>query len=347
MMLCSWRSGTAGLLFLAAAAEAFVTPAMTPAQNHRSLSLRHGLSPLHMALSGGEPVIVYGGFERIGDPSVCPSRALARRRACTSLRIYEAFPDRIPWHVLIPRPAAVTILRTLADAGFRPVCRVPAGFSENSPTKWSLDGMPKTLPQGTLLVTDKMPAVAGAVLCPEEPVTGPECVGALQGLEGLSKVVLISRVGVDRRENFMIKMNPFLKIDKWHDSEEAVKAFCVENGLDLTIVRTGALAGGAFFETQPEFQTALEDSLFDMENQAMKMSAVDSIDGKTTRDLAATAVTQALKRDVPVFSVVSAKSAPLKCGVCNHMKLPAARGNRERKCFTPSAAEWDAAFAQI
>ena len=207
--------------------------------------------------------------------------------------------------------------------------------------------MPNTLPQGTLLVTDKMPAVAGAVLCPEEPVTGPECVGALQGLDGLSKVVLISRVGVDRRENFMIKMNPFLKIDKWHDSEEAVKAFCVENGLDLTIVRTGALAGGAFFETQPEFQTALEDSLFDMENQAMKMSAVDSIDGKTTRDLAATAVTQALKRDVPVFSVVSAKSAPLKCGVCNHMQLPAARGNRERKCFTPSAAEWDAAFAQI
>ena len=95
MMPCSWRSGTAGLLFLAAAAEAFVMPAMTPAQNHRSLSLRHGLSPLHMALSGGEPVIVYGGFERIGDPSVCPSRAHARRRACTSWRIYEAFPDRI------------------------------------------------------------------------------------------------------------------------------------------------------------------------------------------------------------------------------------------------------------
>jgi hypothetical protein len=39
-------------------------------------------------------------------------------------------------------------------------------------------------------------------------------------------VVFLSRVGVERRDNFMIKMNPFLKIEAWYQAEEAVKV-CV------------------------------------------------------------------------------------------------------------------------
>jgi len=295
---------------LVASAEAFMAPAMIPAAHNRRASarLQGAVTPLKMALTGTEKVVVYGGFERI----------------------------------------AVTIMKTLADSGFRAVCPVPKGFTSQSKIKWGIDGLPQTIPVNVLLSDDGVPVVEGCVLASEEPVTGEECVGALQNLlaGGLSKVVFLSKVGVDRRDNFMIKMNPFLKIDTWYKAEEAVKKWCAENSVECTILRTGKLEGGPFFQTQREFQSALEASLFDVENKAMKVSTVDNVDGMTSRDLVATAVRQALIRDVPVFSVVSAKTGPLTCSVLNHMDLSAAN-SKDRKVYTPSPEEWDAAFAQI
>merc|ERR1712216_624344 len=141
-------------------------------------------------------------------------------------------------------------------------------------------------------------------------------------------------------------MNPFLKIDQWYAAEQAVTNWCSSNNVECSVIRTGALDGGAFFNTQREFQAALEASLFDLENNAIKMSAIDNIDGKTGRDVFASAVAQALVRDVPVFSLISTKSGSLPCSVKNHMDLPVA-GTRERVVYTPSDSEWDAAFAQL
>jgi hypothetical protein len=253
----------------------------------------------------------------------------------------------------MPDPAgferiAMTLLKSLGDAGFRPVCPVPMGFSKDSKIKWAIDGLTPSLPPGVELAQgrDGVPAVAGCVLASEAPVSGDECIGALNLLQGLSKVVLLSRVGVERRENFMIKLNPFLKVDTWYEAEEAVKAWCSQNGVELTIIRTGNLQGGPFYQSNPEFQQALEGSLFDVEHRAMKMSAADTFDGTTSRDLVSVGVVQALRRDVPVFSLVSAKDGPLQCSVKNHMKLPPAQ-TKERVVWTPTDAEWDAAFSQI
>ena len=303
-------AGVAGLFALAVAvAEAFVVPLTTMPAHHRPSSHFHSSPPPMMSLQGNEKVVVYAGFERI----------------------------------------AMTLLKSLGDAGFQPVCPVPAGFTKDSKVKWVLDGLAPTLPPKVELAPGRagVPAgVEGCVLASEAPVTGEECVGALNLLQGVSKVVFLSRVGVERRGNFMLKINPFLKLDAWYEAEEAVKAWCSQNSVELTIVRTGNLEGGPFYHCQPEFQAALEGSLFDVEHKAMKLSGADTFDGATSRDLVSVGVVQALKRDVPVFSLVSAKDGPLRCSVRNHMNLPVEQ-NKERVVWTPSDAEWDAAFSQL
>jgi hypothetical protein len=57
------------------------------------------------------------------------------------------------------------------------------------------------------------------------------CVCVCVCVSGERQVVFLSKVGVDRRNNFIIKMNPFLKIDTWYNAEEAVKSWCAENGV--------------------------------------------------------------------------------------------------------------------
>ena len=54
-------------------------------------------------------------------------------------------------------------------------------------------------------------------------------------------MVYLSRAGVDRRDNFMIKMNPFLKIDQWYAAEQAVTNWCSSNNVECSVIRTGAL----------------------------------------------------------------------------------------------------------
>lgn len=301
-------AGVAGLFTLTmVTAEAFLIP-LAPKQARYRLPGSRCHSHTTMALQGNEKVVVYAGFERI----------------------------------------ALTLLKSLGDAGFRPVCPVPAGFTKDSQVKWCIDGLPPTLPPNVELAPgrDGVPAVAGCVLASEAPVSGQECVGALNLLQGVSKVVFLSRVGVERRGNLMIKLNPFLKVDTWYEAEEAVKAWCLQNSVELTILRTGRLEGGPFYQCQPEFQQALEGSLFDLEHKAMKVSCADTFDGSTSRDLVSVGVVQALRRDVPVFSLVSAKDGPLSCSVKNHMNLPPAQ-TKERTVWTPTDAEWDAAFSQL
>jgi hypothetical protein len=61
--------------------------------------------------------------------------------------------------VNVPTNPAVTLLKTLADSGFRAVCPVPKGFTKDSQIKWGLDGLPQTLPAGIQLASDGVPGM--------------------------------------------------------------------------------------------------------------------------------------------------------------------------------------------
>lgn len=258
-----------------------------------------------MALSAGDRVAVIGGFERMG--------------VCT--------------------------LQGLVQSSYKAVMQSPEGFSEEIKVKWPIDGQGGTMPKGVQYSND-FPMCPGAIIALETPAEASDIAGILNFMQdkGLKKVVFLSRAGVERKDDLLIKFNPFLKIDKWFNAEEQIKASAAEYGFDYTIVRTGPLEGGPFFDSNREFASALEGSLFDVEAKCMELSVADKLDAKTGRDLASQALIQGLSRDVPVFSVVGAKSGPLTCSVMNHMNCQS--GTKERKVFTPTPEEWDAAFAQ-
>jgi len=302
-----WIAALCAVATAAPAAAFLSVPATMPGLNRRApVRAQQGCTGLEMALAGNEKVVVFGGFERL----------------------------------------AVTIMQTLGNAGFKPVCPVPKGFTKDSQIKWGIDGLAPTLPACVQLAADGVPVVQGCVLASEEPVTGQDCISALQTLQGVEKVVFLSRVGVERKDSFFIKLNPFLKIQEWYLAEDAVKGWCAENGVECTILRTGKLEGGPFYQTQREFQAALEASLFDVEHKAFRLSRTDALDGLTGRDLTATGVREALVRDEPVMNLLSAKNGASSCSVMNHMNLPPAQ-TKERKVYTPSASDWDTAFSQL
>lgn len=59
-------------------------------------------------------------------------------------------------------------------------------------------------------------------------------------------------------------------------AENAVRVVAQNLGLECTIVRAGGLKGGPFYQSNPEFQGALEDNLFDMQGQVIHMSSGES-----------------------------------------------------------------------
>ncbi|EKX36007.1 hypothetical protein GUITHDRAFT_155334 [Guillardia theta CCMP2712] len=239
----------------------------------------------------------------------------------------------------------ICVTKVLVDNSFKPVVQVPPGFTDKSPLRWPIDGFPNHVPEGVQLVNDQLPVVKGLVIATEDPADSQQLRYFLGGIQGLEKVVMMSRVGVDRKDELLFKFNPFLKIGKWYEIEETLKQCAAEQGFDYTIVRTGQLQGGPFYNSNREFQSALEGNLFDFEHQSFQVSLTDRIDGSTSRDLASTALFEALQRDVKTFSIISKKEGFVPCSVKNHMQCPAAN-TKSRTVYTPSPSEWEQAFSQ-
>ena len=66
----------------------------------------------------------------------------------------------------------------------------------------------------------------------------------------LKKFVVLSAIGVDRREDdLMLKLNPFSKLDKWAQLENTLKECADLYNFDYTILRVGTLRGGPFFDS--------------------------------------------------------------------------------------------------
>ena len=266
--------------------------------------LQRGAAGPHMAIQSGK-VVVYGAFDRTG----------------------------------------TCLLRTMEKGPFKAFVEVSPEF-DNSVARlpYPIDGQgSKSLPPSATYVVQLPSGVDGAVVASEIPVKGDEMTNLIGGLAGIKKIVYLSKVGVERRGEFMRKMNPFGKLEEWYSAEEATKAAAAAAGIECTIVRTGDLIGGPFYDTTGDLQMALEGVLFDSDNKCMAVSYSDTIDGKTSRDLTATALVQAFMVDAPLVHVVSAKQGPLTCSVKNHMDIPATVA-RERRVYTPTPDEWAAAF---
>ncbi|KAJ1481651.1 hypothetical protein T484DRAFT_2712081 [Baffinella frigidus] len=266
---------------------------------------RGGAAGAHMAIQSGK-VVVYGAFDRTG----------------------------------------TCLLRTMEKGPFKALVEVSPEFDNSiAKIKYPIDGQgSKSLPPSATFVSE-LPSVDGCVVASEIPVAGDQMTVLIKSLVGIKKIVYLSRVGVERRDEFMRKINPFNKLEEWYAAEEATKAAAEAAGIECTIVRTGDLIGGPFYDTTGDLQMALEGVLFDSDNKCMQVSYSDTLDGKTSRDLTATALMQALMVDAPLVHVVSKKETPLTCSVTNHMGIPATVA-RERRVFTPTADEWAAAFSQ-
>jgi len=273
---------------------------------NRMASAASGIS---MALQGGCKVAVYGVFERTGLV--------------------------VSWDVANNSP-------------YSAVVQMPVGFAEkNGKLKWNFDGSPPGIPAAVEAVETALPGyIKGCILASEAPAEPAEIEYICNCLPDLEKVVYLSSASAGQKDSVMNKMNPFSKAEIWYEAEEAVKVVASNLGIEYTIVRTGGLKGGPYFQSNPEFQGALEDNLFDIQKQAFKVSTGDDLDGNTSRDLASTALVAALGKDIPCFTVVSEESGPLKCSVKNRMdiKLDAAQ---ERTVYTPSSSDWDAALSQL
>lgn len=270
-------------------------------------SSQYGMSPM-MALKGGEKVAVLGVLERIG---ICAAKDLTK-------------------------------------SSFKAVTQVPKGFIAAKPKiKWNLDGLPAGLPEGLQLHEESLPLdVQGCILASEGPAEPAEIEYILSNMPSLKKVVFLSVTGVDRREELFIKFNPFLSIGKWYAAEQAIRKVAAERGIEYTIVRAGKLDGGPFYNSNREFQSALEGVIFDRQSQAFEVSVDDKLDGSTGRDILGCALVEVLRRDVEQISIVSRKEGALRASVLNHMDCSVV-GKGPRVVYTPSPAEWDAAFASL
>ena len=190
------------------------------------------------------------------------------------------------------------------------------------------------------------------MLCVEKP-TDPETMKNVLALGiPFKRFILLSKIGVDERENdWKLKLNPFLQLDKWAALEQTLKECAEIYNFDYTILRVGNLKGGPFYDTNKDFEQALNDRIFDAEEaRGISLKRRDQNSADTGRDVVAQCLVQCLTRaDTAnkILSLVSCKTFRedgVGCSENNFLQLPPAMKNRERRVFTPSRQEWNEAF---
>jgi len=245
------------------------------------------------------------------------------------------------------------VVRMLAANGrYKPAIQTSKGYEAQM--KFSVDGVDPGFPPEAQVAFEEIPAdVSAAILCVEQ-ATDAETLKAVLSLGlPLKKFVLLSKVGVDSREtDWKLKLNPFLKLPLWAALEETLKESAELSGFDYSIVRVGELSGGPFFDSNRDFAQALEDRIYDSEAQGCLLKEGDLPEGgKITRDVAAQALVECLARPDATNKVMSIKcvkekvDGAVKCDETNFLQLPRNRDGRDRVVYTPSSAQWAAAFA--
>jgi len=210
----------------------------------------------------------------------------------------------------------------------------------------------KFFPKSTQVSIEEIPAdtVAG-ILCVEKD-SDPDTLKQVLSLGlPLKKFVVLSQIGVDAREDdWKLKMNPFLKLDKWAQIENTLKECADLYNFDYTILRVGALQGGPFYDTNRDFQTALEERIFDADIKGAVLKEGDQPNGKTGRDVAAQCLIECLRQPDAANKVLSLTSVKMfredgvGCGIDNALQLGPASKNRARCVNTPTQDEWKKAF---
>jgi len=244
------------------------------------------------------------------------------------------------------------VVRMLAANGrYKPAIQTSEGYLDQM--RMTVDGVEPGFPPEAQVAIEEIPAdVSAAILCLEK-VSDVETLKVVLGLGlPLKKFVLLSKIGVDSRENdWKLKLNPFLKLDEWAALEDTLKETADLSGFDYSIVRVGDLSGGPFYDTNRDFSQALEDRIFDAEAKGCVLKSGDQDSGKVTRDAVAQLLVECLARPDAANKVMSLRSVKEKtegavlCDEQNYLGLPPARKNRARNVFTPSKDQWAKAFA--
>lgn len=240
------------------------------------------------------------------------------------------------------------------DGRFKIAVQVPKGTDTKTNLKFAVDGLEMGFPEKTEICYGELPGDANAIIVAVEDqnlATNVEILKSVLSLGlPLKRLVLLSRLGVDGRDDWRAKLNPFLKLDKWHAVEETVKEFADTYGFDYTVLRAGPLKGGPFYDTNKDFEQALQDRIFDAEVSGLLLRQGDQTDADTGRDILAQALVECAWRSDAANKVLSLTSCKLfnpegvKCGENNWLGLPKDRKGRSRQVLTPDRAGWDEAF---
>eukprot|EP00960_Hanusia_phi_P031459 749300-Hanusia_phi.AAC.7 len=237
------------------------------------------------------------------------------------------------------------------DGRYTPVIQTMKDYEQK--VLYRTDGVEEIFPPEAEVYFEEIPAnVSAAVLSVEKP-TDPETMKNVLALGiPFKRFILLSKIGVDERENdWKLKLNPFLQLDKWAALEQTLKECAEIYNFDYTILRVGNLKGGPFYDTNKDFEQALNDRIFDAEEaRGISLKLKDQSSADSGRDVVAQCLVQCLTRaDTAnkVLSLVSCKTFRedgVGCSENNFLQLPPAMKNRERKVFTPSRQEWNEAF---
>ena len=208
-------------------------------------------------------------------------------------------------------------------------------------------------PRSTQVSIEEIPAdTTAGILCVERD-SDPDTLKQVLSLGlPLKRFVVVSKIGVDARESdWKLKINPFLKLDKWAQIESTLKECADLYNFDYTILRVGNLQGGPFFDSNRDFAAALEERIFDADVEGLVLKEGDAeVGGKTGRDVAAQAAIECLRQPDAankVLSLTSSKSFRedgIKCSVDNALELLSGGKGRPRIVKTPNESEWKKAF---
>ncbi|MGB1594800.1 MAG: hypothetical protein ACPIOQ_18725 [Promethearchaeia archaeon] len=153
----------------------------------------------------------------------------------------------------LDRLGQLVVRHMVKDGTYKPALQVNADYTAKM--SFLADGVEeepdKFFPRGTSINIEEIPGDCTAgILCVEKD-SDPDTLKQVLSLGlPLKKFVLLSRIGVDERESdWKLKMNPFLKLDRWAQIETTLKECADLYNFDYTIVRVGGLQGGPYFDT--------------------------------------------------------------------------------------------------
>ncbi|KAJ1487654.1 hypothetical protein T484DRAFT_1888753 [Baffinella frigidus] len=211
------------------------------------------------------------------------------------------------------------VVRHLNNNGrYKPCVSTAKDYTEMM--RYTVDGLKEYFPPETQLAFEEIPGdISAAVLCVETD-TDPEQLRNFisMGLPKLQRVVLVSKIGVDSRDDWKVKMNPLSRLERWHALEQTIKEGAEQYNIDFTILRVGKLRGGPYYDCNRDYSGALEDRIFDGEKKGIRLSTGDQEGGRdTSRDVLASCVVECLPRLDAANKMLSvsygAKSVNVEC----------------------------------